>query len=288
MLKFQATKTPLRTLSELLVTAALLCGALSAAADSAPGKKEARAEAAATSVPTGVINATVQWLRRAELSTPLAGTVTEVTAETGDAVRKDQVVLRLDARTFQALAAKTNAQLRRLETARNEARRELRVAETLQRRELMSEHEVQQARIVAAGAEADYRAAQAAAAQAQIDLEHCTLRAPFDGVVVQRSVEPGQHVQPGSKPATLLVIAETGRMRARAEVTHEVLAQLKRGQTIKVKVAGKDYNGTVKSIGLEPVDGLGGQFAQYELVVEFAVPPDAGLYAGEPAQLSLQ
>lgn len=231
------------------------------------------------------IAATVQWQRRVELSTPLIAAVTEVLVEAGETVKKGQVLLRLDARAVQAQAQKAQAELARLLITRDEAAQELRRAEVLYRRKLLSDHELQMVRIVAAGAEADFSSAQVVNTQAQLDLERSTLRAPFDGVVVQRLAEPGQMVV---KPVTLLVVAETSRMRARAEVQREVLAKIKRGQTIKVIVADQTYSGIVKHIGLEPLDGLGGQFAQYELVVEFNPPASAGLYAGQPAQLSAQ
>lgn len=234
----------------------------------------------------GPINATVQWLHRVELSTPLTASVTEVLVEAGDAVKKGQVLLRFDARAVQALAQRAQTELTRRSVTRDEAERELRRAVTLHKRKLLSDHELQTARIDAARADSDFSAAQAANAQAQLDLEHCTLRAPFDGVVVQRTADPGQTVVSSLKPATLLVIAETGRMRARAEVQRDVLAKIKRGQGYNVIVDNQTYSGTVKYVGLEPLDGLGGQFAQYELVVEFNPPAGAGLYAGQPAQLT--
>lgn len=238
-------------------------------------------------LPGAPINATVQWLHRVELSTPLTASVTEVLVDAGDTVKKGQVLLRLDARAVQALAQRARAELTRLSVTRDEAEQELRRAVSLHQRKLLSEHELQTARIAAARVESDFSAAQAANAQAQLDLEHCTLRAPFDGVVVQRSAEPGQTVVSSLKPVSLLVVAETGRMRARAEVQRDVLAKIQRGQDYNVIVANQTYPGTVKYVGLEPLDGLGGQFAQYELVVEFNPPAGAGLYAGQPAQLTL-
>jgi HlyD family secretion protein len=241
----------------------------------------------APSLPGAPINATVQWLHRVELSTPLTASVTEVLVEAGDAVKKGQVLLRFDARAVQALAQRAQAELTRRNVTRDEAEHELRRAVTLHNRKLLSDHELQTARIDAARTESDFSAAQAASAQAQLDLEHCTLRAPFDGVVVQRTADPGQTVVSSLKPATLLVVAETGRMRVRAEVQRDVLAKIQRGQPYNVIVANQTYPGMVKYVGLEPLDGLGGQFAQYELVVEFNPPAGAGLYAGQPAQLTL-
>lgn len=245
-------------------------------------------EAIAPAKPGATIPATVQWQRRVELSTPLTATVTDVLVEPGDTIEPGEALLRLDPRALQARARKAQAELTRLKTTRDEADVQLHRARALHRRQLVSDHELQMMRIEAADADAEFSGALATNAQAQLDLEHAVLRAPFHGVVVQRLAEPGQTVMPTVKPVPLLVVAETGRMHARAEVQRDALAKIQRGQAIKVIVAGQTYPGTVKYVGLEPLDGLGGQFAQYELVVEFNPPANAGLYAGQPAQLSVK
>lgn len=245
-------------------------------------------DAIAPAKPGGTIPATVQWQRRVELSTPLTATVTDVLVEPGDTIEAGEVLLRLDPRALQARARKAQAELTRLKTTRDEADVQLRRARELHRRQLVSDHELQMMRIDAADADAEFSGALANSAQAQLDLERSVLRAPFHGVVVQRLAEPGQTVMPTAKPVPLLVVAETGRMHARAEVQRDALAKIQRGQAIKVIVAGQTYPGTVKFVGLEPLDGLGGQFAQYELVVEFNPPANAALYAGQPAQLSVK
>ena len=279
----QSSSTPFfPSLLVLIIAAAAVSISAPLPAQSGPSKP-ANPEKPTTAAAT--IAATVQWQRRVELSTPLIAAVTEVLVDAGDAVVKGQVLLRLDARAVQAQAQQTQAELTRLQITRDEAAQELQRAVVLHKRKLLSDHELQAERIAAAGADAEYSSAQVANTQAQLDLEHSTLRAPFNGVVVQRLAEQGQMVV---KPVTLLVVAETGRMRARAEVQREVLAKIKRGQAINVIVADQTFSGTVKHIGLEPLDGLGGQFAQYELLVEFNPPVSAGLYAGQPAQLSTQ
>ena len=282
MSKHTLSKPLFRGLQALLVAAALGVAPLHAQTSASKA-----ASADAPPLPGAPINATVQWLHRVELSTPLTASVTEVLVEAGDAIKKGQVLLRLDARAVQALAQRAQTELNRRSITRDEAEHELRRAVSLHKRKLISDHELQTARIDAARVDSDFSAAQAANTQAQLSLEHCTLRAPFDGVVVQRTAEPGQTVVSSLKPVSLLVVAETGRMRARAEVQREVLAKVQRGQAYNVIVADKTYPGKVKYVGLEPLDGLGGQFAQYELVVEFNPPAGAGLYAGQPAQLTL-
>ncbi len=53
-------------------------------------------------------------------------------------------------------------------------------------------------------AESALAAAQGALAGAQLDLERCTLTAPFDAVVISENVDPGQVVNPQTQAATLV------------------------------------------------------------------------------------
>jgi HlyD family secretion protein len=91
---------------------------------------------------------------------------------------------------------------------------------------------VQSAGLSTAGS--DYRLAAAALAQAQAQLDAANARlgqslisAPADGVVLSRSVEPGEVVQPGR---VLLVIVRSGELRLSVPVDEKNLASLQVGQ----------------------------------------------------------
>ncbi len=83
------------------------------------------------------------------------------------------------------------------------------------------------------GAEAEGAVAAIAQARAELDaaqarLERARVVAPTDGVVLTRSVEPGDVVQPGAK---LLVVAGTGRTQLVVEPDEKNLALLEVGQS---------------------------------------------------------
>jgi len=80
----------------------------------------------------------------------------------------------------------------------------------------------------------DYQMAQTALAQAratllaaQARLEQMVIRAPADGVLIGRSVEPGDVVQAGRK---LMVLAPAGETQVVVQIDEKNLAQLKSGQ----------------------------------------------------------
>jgi multidrug resistance efflux pump len=103
-----------------------------------------------------------------------------------------------------------------------------------------------QAQLEAARAQAE--AAQAALSVLDVQLGKLTLKAPADGVVLARSIEPGEMAVPG---ATLLVIADLGRLTLTVYVPEDRYGNVGLGQTAAITVdsfAGQSFEGTVTYI----------------------------------------
>jgi RND family efflux transporter MFP subunit len=84
---------------------------------------------------------------------------------------------------------------------------------------------------------------------ARKNLKDSVLRAPEDGVVARRSIEPGATVAPGV-PAFVLV--QTRSMRAIAPVPEAHIARIRVGQPARVSVAalGREFAGSVYEVGV--------------------------------------
>jgi multidrug efflux system membrane fusion protein len=231
------------------------------------------------------LDASLQWSRRVDLSTPVSGVVVEVLAQPGQRVDKDQVLLRLDTKVRSAEVAQAKAQVARRMRLRDEAQRELDRAQELYNATLLSEHEMELARIGLDDAEAEYRKAVAVQAQAESDLKYSEVRAPFAAVVVHSNAEVGQTVATQLQVVPLLAVAESGSMVARANVTAAQARGLKPDQAIVVRAAGREYAGRVTRIGLEPAGGKGDE-RLYPLEVTFS-SGSTTLRAGEPARIEL-
>jgi membrane fusion protein (multidrug efflux system) len=108
-----------------------------------------------------------------------------------------------------------------------------------------------------AQATADVAAASAALDLARQDQGHAIVRAPIDGVVGDRQVEPGDYVQPGSR---LLTIVPLDALYVVANFKETQTARMLPGQTATIEVdalPGKALNGEVESFA----PGSGSQFA---------------------------
>ena len=98
--------------------------------------------------------------------------------------------------------------------------------------------------------------------RAERDLSFAEIRAPFDGVVGNKSIEVGQFVQPGAR---LLAIVPLDKVYVDANFKETQLAPIKPGQKVEVEVdalGGEKVEGEVRSIA--PASG-----SQFSLL-----PPD--------------
>lgn len=148
--------------------------------------------------------------REATVSAQITGTVSAVLIEEGDHVREGQVIGRLDDTAQRAALAQSQAQLHSAQALLVQAqaqlaqsRRDVKRDEDLVQRKLVSEQAVEQARTQvdtqAAQLESQRRQvdlAEAGVRSAQVQLDYCTVRAPFTGVVIAKAAQVGEIVSP--------------------------------------------------------------------------------------------
>lgn len=175
----------------------------------------AMAQPAGAMMPSAsVLDATgyVTARREATVSAQITGTLTEVLIEEGDHVKVGQVLARLDDTSQRATLAQAQAQMKSAEallaqyrTQLAQDRRDLQRDEELVARKLVSQQAVEQARTQldthAAQAEGQAKQIELAAASvrsAQVQLDYCTIRAPFTGVVIAKAAQLGEIVSPFS------------------------------------------------------------------------------------------
>lgn len=227
----------------------------------------------------------VQWAQRVELGTPQSGIIVEVPVQAGERVKQGQLLVQLETRALQARVRRAEAELSKSKKERDEAQRELDRSKELYERTLLSNHDLEQAKIAYSDVASRYQVASTALVEARLDLEQSAVRAPFDGVVLQRYAEIGQSVVSNLQSVPLITVAATSQMRVQAEVTHAQLAKLRAGQSVTVESGDRRFKGTIAMIGLEPVAGEGEP--RYPLQVLF-VTEEAVVRVGQPAKVTAQ
>ncbi len=150
--------------------------------------------------------------REATVSAQITGTMTQVLFDEGDHVKVGQVIARLDDTAQQAALAQAQAQWQSAQAvlSQDEAQlaqsvRDVARDEDLIQRHLVSQQETEQARtLVETGTalvQSQRRQIELAAANkraAQVQLDYCTVRAPFTGVVIAKAAQVGEIVSPFS------------------------------------------------------------------------------------------
>ena len=235
----------------------------------------------ATPVIAAEVAATLQWSQRVELGAAASGIVQNVTVQVGDRVRKGQSLVSLDASAFAAQVAEAQAAVAQAEEEEKDAKRNLDRVQELYNRTVIAATELEAAQLRHVRARAQLEAARARLAAARKQLGDAAVRAPFDGVVLARLVEPGQVVASTLKPEPLIVLARAGEMVARGMAPLALARRLKAGQAAEVEVEGTRYSGRIRTVGLEP----GGSKGEYPVEVVFAVKET--LPAGLPALIRL-
>jgi RND family efflux transporter MFP subunit len=225
--------------------------------------------------------ATLQWSQRVELAAPVSGVVQAVSVNVGDRVKSGQTLVALDAASYRAGVAEAQADVARAEEEARDAKRNLDRVQELYNRTVIALTELEQAQVRNVRAKSQLESARAKLVGNQKLLRDSAVRAPFDGVVLARQVEPGQAVASQLQPQTLIVLARAGEMIARGSVSLAQMDKLEAGQTVTVEVASKRYQGKIKTLGLEPQGGKG------EYLVEVLFPVQETLRAGTPAAIQL-
>ncbi|MBK7617229.1 MAG: efflux RND transporter periplasmic adaptor subunit [Burkholderiales bacterium] len=150
--------------------------------------------------------------RRATVSAQITGTLTQVLIEEGDRVQKGQVLARLDDTALRAALAGAEANARSAQASIEQARAQLAQAEADARRQaelaasgMSTRQSAEQAATAVRSAGAQLQvvqrqaeAAQAQVAQARVNFDYATVRAPFAGVVTVKAAQVGEIISPFS------------------------------------------------------------------------------------------
>jgi HlyD family secretion protein len=198
----------------------------------------------------------------------ISGQVTDVLVDFNDKVERGQVIARIDPSTYQAQIEQGSAQIASARASLAQAQANLRNAELDHRRkaELGERQLVARSDVDLARAALDQARAQVASAQAQINqqtastqttrinLERTVIRSPVDGVVLTRTIEPGQTVAASLQAPELFTIAEDlSKMKIELAVDEADIGQVQAGQNVSFTAdafADRQFRGVVDQVRL--------------------------------------
>ncbi|MBL8507984.1 MAG: efflux RND transporter periplasmic adaptor subunit [Chitinimonas sp.] len=237
------------------------------------------------------LSGSLSAVRQTVLSSDVEAVVAEVMVRPGETVKAGQMLAKLDTRELndQLLARSANLDRTRAELKLAEKNR-ARSADLL-KQNFISPNSHDAAENQYAVALAQVKAEEAQVAIARKALGDATVRAPFSGVIAERSIEPGARVGVSQKLFSLVDLAE---LEFEAKVAMAALPQIKPAQDVVLHIEGfttQQFKGRVERIApvadsgtrmvsvyvrLKNTDGIlkGGMFAQGEVAVATASDTD--------------
>jgi len=242
----------------------------------APEDVVAVKNAALTSGPA--ITGSIQPERRADLRAEVQAIVMQVLKENGDNVHRGDLLVRMDDTSIRDALASAEAASRAATLAQEQAERQFDRMKTLRGSGMASAQALDDAEGRRNAATSELEAAKARVVQARQQMGRTEVRAPFDGVVTERKVSPGDTAQLGKE---LLKVIDPGSMRFEALVSADNVGDVKAGQPVHFKVNGygdQEFAGKVRRVN----PAANATTRQVEVLVDFVgkdQPKLAGLYA---------
>jgi HlyD family secretion protein len=233
---------------------------------------------------TGTLSATAT----VDVGTQVSGTLKTVEVDFNDHVAAGQVIARIDPSTLQARVDQAAATLASAQAGLGEAQASAKNAEAdynrksdLAQKQLIARTDADaalaardEARARIASAQANVRQQQAALASTRLDIDKSVIRSPVDGVVLERSVEPGQTVAASLQTPTLFKIAgDLSKMEIVLAIDEADIGQVKVGQEARFTVDAfpeRKFQGRVTQLRLAATNTA--NVITYPVVVEVDNP----------------
>lgn len=143
----------------------------------------------------------------------------------GSFVKQGQTLFKIDPRPFEAALAQAQADYAQKVAQAQLAQITLDRQTDLYKKKVISAQEYDVSAQDAASAAAAAAAAQASVQAAQINLNYCTITAPFDGIVGNAQAQIGDLVGPGGSATVLTQISQVNPIKAIFSITEEQYLQ---------------------------------------------------------------
>jgi RND family efflux transporter MFP subunit len=233
-----------------------------------------------------------------ELRAQVGGTLTGIHFKDGDIVHKDDLLFTIDSRPYEIRLAQANALLETASARLALADRELYRAEVLKRSDWVSVKTVDQRTADQRSAQAAVDDAKAQIRDAEFDLEHCRIMAPFTGHIGTHLVSVGNLIagsRSATSPTTLLttlvsvdpIYLDFDMSESDFLTYSRDRARLKEGLADKVKIALSDETQFTRQGTLDFVDNALNR-SSGTIHARATVPnPDRLLTPGEFARVRL-
>lgn len=222
----------------------------------------------------------IKPVHEANVASKILARVLEVNATAGKKVNAGEILVRLSddeqRSRVQQEEANLDAMIAELQLAKSEVAR----ARQLVQSNSISQAEFDTALTRAQTTQANADRANRAVEEAKVYLDFATVVAPFSGVVVDKSVQPGDTVSPGQ---TLVSLYDPTHMQLVANVRESLALKLQVGQQLPARMESLGYECLATVSEVVPKSDVSSR--SFEVKVSGPCPP--GVYSGMFGRLML-
>lgn len=213
---------------------------------------------------------TLQPISQVNVGTQVSGTVARVFVDFNQSVKAGQVLAEMDPALFRSAVKQAEASVAsataQLALARSTEERN----RSLVQQQFIAQQALEASTQQREAALAGLQLARAQLERAQTDLANSVIRAPVDGVVVDRKVDVGQTVAASFQTPNLFVIArDLSRMEIHTSVSEADVGNIREAMPVQFRVdaqVDKRFDGKVRQIRLNPKSEQG--VVTYNVVID--------------------
>ena len=188
---------------------------------------------------------TVYYVEVSDVASEVNGKVESVGFEEGQRVRKGNILVKLSADLLEKQLIAVRSSHEQVLIEHQKAVLDLNRVENLIKQGSVSEQLYDEHRFAVMGLEKKAASLQADVERIKVELGKKRIRAPFDGVVIERVVDRGEWLSPGSKVAT---IARDDTVDVVVDVPEDMIRYVKQGMGLSVKAGGGVVKGEVFAV----------------------------------------
>lgn len=214
---------------------------------------------------------TVQALNTVSVRPQVGGQIEAILFREGQEIAKDEVIARIDARSYQAQLDQAVAKKKQDEAQLGGARSTLKRYEELIQKNFVAAQDLENQRHTVRQLEALVASDEAAIASARVQLGYTTIRAPIAGLAGIRQVDIGNIVQGGQSDA-IVVLTQVHPINVVFTLPEQQLERVRAaGQDLKVSARDRGDNRVVAEGRLSVIDNqIDATTGSFKLKAEFS------------------
>ena len=188
--------------------------------------------------------ATVVSLNDSSISAEIQGRAIKINAEVGDVIKRGQLLVELDCRSYQNTRKQAFAALNLSKSQLNFAKTQFNRNQRLLQRGVLPRENFDRSESELLTSRADISIKEVAIESAELAISKCSIYAPFTGQVTDKMVQQGQLVSPGS---ALIQLLQTDKLEIEAELSPFELKKARNSDRLRFVTDSLDIDVSLRS-----------------------------------------